>query len=95
MKNNSKPRFTEMATAKISDTRNLVISETQTGTFVMAQQLEVQEGKKKHNIFMQGAIEITSLNGLYELRDAINVCIHEVESKIPHSPIGEGKCAEE
>lgn len=81
MKNSSKPRFTEMATAKISETRNLVISETQTGSFVMAQQLEVQEGKKKHAIFMQGAIEITTLEGLYELRDAINVCIHEVESK--------------
>ena len=81
MKTNQKPRFTEMATAKISDTRNLVISQTQTGTFVMAQQLEVQEGKKKHAIFMQGAVEITSLAGLYELRDAINVCIHEVESK--------------
>lgn len=81
MKSNSKPRFTEMATAKISDTRNLVISETQTGSFVMAQQLEVQEGKKKHSIFMQGAIEVTTLQGLYELRDAINVCIGEVESR--------------
>ena len=81
MKSNTKPRFTEMATAKISDTRNLVISETQTGSFVMAQQLEVQEGKRKHAIFMQGAIEITTLAGLYELRDAINVCIGEVESR--------------
>lgn len=81
MKTNTKPRFTEMATAKISDTRNLVISETQTGSFVMAQQLEVQEGKKKHAIFMQGAIEVTTLAGLYELRDAINVCIAEVESR--------------
>ena len=77
MKTSGKARFTELAVAKISDTRNLVISQTQTDTFVMAQQLEVQEGKKKHSIFMQGAIEINSLEGLLSLRDAINLCIEK------------------
>ena len=78
---NNKPRFVELATAKISDTRNLVISEAQNGSYVMAQQLKVTEGKKQRAIFLQGAIEITSMEGLLELRDALNVCISAIEAK--------------
>lgn len=72
-------RFTEIAKAQISENKNLVFSETQQGTIVMAQQLVVKEGKKTHNIFLKGAIEVTSVDSLYQLRDAINACIRHVD----------------
>lgn len=68
-------RFTELARAKVSDSRDVVISKTQSGTVLMAQQLKVSEGKSVHNIFLKGAIEVQSLEGLYELRDAVNMAI--------------------
>ena len=77
MPNNNRQgqRFTELARAKVSDSRDVVISKTQSGTILMAQQLKVSEGKSVHNIFLKGAIEVQSLEGLYELRDAVNLAI--------------------
>lgn len=72
-------RFTEIAKAQISENKNLVFSETQQGTIVMAQQLVVKEGKKTHNIFLKGAIEVDSIDSLYELRDAVNACIRHID----------------
>lgn len=74
------PRFTEVAKAKVNDSRNIVLSKTQTGSILMAQQIKVAEGKKVHNVFLQGAIELPTVESLYELRDAINLAIKAVET---------------
>ena len=69
------PRFVEVSKAKISDTRNVVISKTTNGSVIMAQQLVVKEGNYTHNVFIKGAIELPSKEAIVELRDALNVCI--------------------
>lgn len=71
--------FTELSKAKIQDKRNLVISKNGSGTYTLGQQIVVQEGKKQTLIFLKGAIYIDSLEGLYNLRDALNEAIQKEE----------------
>jgi hypothetical protein len=74
--------FTELAKAKIQDTRNLVISKTSVGQYTIGQQIMVQEGRKKTTLFLKGAIHVNDLEGLYNLRDALNEAIqHEEDEK--------------
>jgi hypothetical protein len=68
-------RYNELSKARISDSRNVVISQCSKGGFTVAQQLEAKEGDKTTTVFMKGAIHIETLDGLYELRDAINLAI--------------------
>lgn len=68
-------RFTELSRANINDNRDIVISLTQSGTVVMAQQLNVAEGKTIHGIFLKGAFEIPTIDALYRLRDAVDKAI--------------------
>lgn len=68
-------RYNELSKARISDSRNVVISQCSKGGFTIAQQLEAKEGDKTTTVFMKGAIHIETLDGLYELRDAINLAI--------------------
>lgn len=74
--------FKELSKAKIQETRNLVISKHSNNTYTLGQQLVVQEGKKKTVVFLKGSIQIDSLEGLYNLRDALNEAIqHEEDEK--------------
>lgn len=68
-------KYNELSKARISDSRNVVISQCSKGGFTIAQQLEAKEGDKTTTVFMKGAIHIETLDGLYELRDAINLAI--------------------
>ena len=68
-------KYNELSKARISDSRNVVISQCSKGGFTIAQQLEAKEGEKTTTVFMKGAIHIETLDGLYELRDAINLAI--------------------
>lgn len=73
-------KFQELAKAKINPSKNIVISRNLVrGGFAIAQQLIVKDGFKTLPIFLQGAIAIESLEGLYELRDAINEALNVAE----------------
>lgn len=74
-----KSEFTELAKAKIQDKRNLVVSQHTNGSFTLAQQIVIQEGKKQMTIFLKGSIYIDNLEGLYNLRDALNESIERIE----------------
>lgn len=72
--------YSEISKAKISATRNLVISDCSKGGFTLAQQMNVVEegnnGKQKvTTIFLKGAVHIDGVEGLANLRDAINLAI--------------------
>lgn len=69
--------YVELSKAKVKDRRNVVISECSKGGFTIAQQLEVSEGDRKTNVFLKGAIHIDNVNGLMNLRDALNYAIME------------------
>lgn len=72
--------YNEVASAKISDTRNIVISECSKGGFTVAQQLVAKEGHGETNVFMKGAFHVADVNGLYNMRDALNMAIAKVEA---------------
>ena len=69
-----KAHYTELSNAEITENRNIVISECSKGGFTVAQQLKA-DGTK---VFMKGALHIDNLEGLYNLRNALNVAIDKV-----------------
>lgn len=71
--------YNEIASTKISDTRNVVISECSKGGFTVAQQLVAHEGEGKTNVFMKGAFHVADITGLYNMRDALNLAIDKLE----------------
>lgn len=68
-------QYTKLSSAQIQETRKLVISECSRGGFTLAQQVTVDEGGKKTNVFFKNAIHVDSVEGLVNLRDALNVAI--------------------
>lgn len=71
----SKIEYNEISKAKVSDSRNIVISSCSKGGFTIAQQLEANENGKVMTVFMKGAFHVDDIHGLYNLRDAINLAI--------------------
>lgn len=73
-------RYVELSKAQIQDKRFAVISKNETsGGYTLAQQLIIQEGKKQTGIFFKGAMHLSGLESLYELRDALNAAIEKEE----------------
>lgn len=86
-----KMKYLELSNAQIADKRRLVISECikenqdtkeniQCG-FTLAQQVEVEEGKRVTRVFLKNGIHVASVDELYNLRDAINDAIDKYEEK--------------
>jgi len=71
--------YNEIARAKITETREVVISDCSRGGYTMAQVMAVQEGEVVTPIFMKGAFHIDSVENLYNLRDAISIAIKKIE----------------
>lgn len=87
----AKMRYLELSNAQIADKRRLVISECvkenqdtkeniQCG-FTLAQQIEVEEGKRMTRVFLKNGIHVASIDELYNLRDAINDAINKYENE--------------
>ena len=72
---NNKVEYNQLATASIQDKRDLVISECSKGGFTIAQRIGVEEGKKTTYLYMKGAIHIDNIDGIQNLRDALNVVL--------------------
>ena len=72
-----KAHYTELSNAEITENRNIVISECSKGGYTVAQQLKA-DGTK---VFMKGALHIDNIEGLYNLRNALNVAIDKVAEK--------------
>ena len=76
--------YKELAKAKIQEKRNIVISSVtkekkKEKSYTLAQQVEVEEGNKKTNLFLKGAIIVENYESLVALRDALNVAISKEE----------------
>lgn len=78
----NKVEYSEISRAKITDTRSIIISECSKGGYTMAQRMEVEENGKKTQVYLKGASHINDLQGLYNLRDAINLAIKKIEQGI-------------
>ena len=71
----SKIEYNELSKAKVSDSRNIVLSSCSKGGFTIAQQLEAKEDAKTTTVFLKGAFHVDDIHGLYNLRDAVNLAI--------------------
>lgn len=80
-----KATYNMLGSAQIDTNKNLVISECKKNDevvgFTLAQQLVVNEGKKSIGVFLKNTVHITSISGLYELRDALNNAIDKIENE--------------
>ena len=87
----AKMKYLELSNAHIAAKRRLVISECvkenqdtkeniQCG-FTLAQQVEVEEGKRMTRVFLKNGINVASIDELYNLRDAINDAINKYENE--------------
>ena len=74
-----KVEYTEISRAKVTDSRNVVISSCSKGGFTIAQQLEAKENDKTTSVFLKGAFHVDDIHGLYNIRDAINLAIKVAE----------------
>ena len=81
MAKRNKAEYTEISKASVSDSRNIVISDCSKGGFTLAQQAVIREGKKEASVFLKGAFQIDDINGLYNLRDALNLAIKTIENR--------------
>jgi hypothetical protein len=74
--------YTELSRAKTHEKRNVIISkDNYKKTLVsLAQQIVVEEGNKRTEIFLKGAITIQK-DKLVNLRDAINEALAKLEDE--------------
>lgn len=73
---NRQKQYNVLAKADVTDNRRIVISKFTAGEgYTLAQQIDTVEGRKILPIFLKGAFQIVSLEGLYNLRDALNEAI--------------------
>jgi len=75
----TKVEYNELSRAKVTDSRNIVISACSKGGFTVAQQLEAKENDKTTSVFLKGAFHVDDIHGLYNIRDAINLAIKVTE----------------
>lgn len=78
----SKIEYNEISRAKVSDSRNIVISACSKGGFTIAQQLEAKENDKITSVFLKGAFHVDDIHGLLNIRDAVNLAIKITEENI-------------
>lgn len=77
-----KSKYFELSKAKIQESRNMVISKSDTFKgYTLAQQICIQEGNRETLLFIKGAIHVDTLEGLYNLRDALNEAIIKEENQ--------------
>lgn len=79
MNNSGAIHYEEISKARVTDTRNVVISKCSRGGFTIAQQLEAKEAGTVTSVFMKNAIRVDSIERLIDLRDAINMAISIAE----------------
>lgn len=79
--NKIKVKYSEISSARITENRNIVISDCSRGGFTLAQRVDVTENNYTDKIYKKGAIQIPDIHGIYELRDACNLAIQKVEER--------------
>ena len=77
----NKIEYTEISSASVTEKRKIVVSTCSKGGFTVAQRMDTEEeNNKTTSLYLKGAFHINDINGLYNLRDAINLAISKVES---------------
>lgn len=82
MKNNNKTIYVELARAPLSDFKDAVISTRSKGGYSIVQEVTNidKDTGEKFKMFMQGSMLVKDLEGMYALRDALNISIKKIEA---------------
>jgi hypothetical protein len=75
----NKIEYTEISKAKVTEKRNIIISTCSKGGYTVAQRLDTEENGENVSVYLKGAFHVNDLQGLYNLRDAINMAIKKSE----------------
>jgi len=68
--------YRRLASSKVEGSKNIVISECSKGGYTLANQIVyVDEKGARFDMFLKGALHVPDMDGLVNLRDAINVAI--------------------
>lgn len=79
MAKSKKIEYTEIARAKVTEKRYIVISSCSKGGFTVAQRLDTEEDGRVTTVYLKGAFHVNDVQGLYNLRDAVNMAIKKTE----------------
>lgn len=68
---NNEIKYKELDTIKISEKRNLVISECSAGGYTLAQQMVAEDGDFKVKVFLKNAIHVENKENLSKIKESI------------------------
>ena len=75
----NKVSYEEVARIKMTDTRDVVVSECSKGGYTIAQKILIDKDEKPTSIFLKGAIKVNDIDGLREFRDMLDMAIEKLE----------------
>lgn len=73
--------YKEISSGKLSDTRQLAISECSEGGYTLGQKIFVDENGRKIEMFLKGAIHVQGLDELKDIRKAFDIAIEKIEGQ--------------
>ena len=76
-----KAKYEQLSSARVTKSKNIVVSKCSKGGFTIKQQLVVNDDQNEVSVFLKGAYHIRDVDALISLRDAIDEAIEKsVES---------------
>lgn len=74
-KGSGKAEYKQLSYARVSKSKNIVVSKCSKGGFTIAQQLVVADDQNEVSVFLKGAYHIKDLDALIAVRDALDEAI--------------------
>lgn len=75
----AKSGYNELSYASVQENKEIVISEFMDGGFTLAQRINVDDGDRKTSVYMKNSIHVPTIEGLINLRDAIDTAINKIQ----------------
>lgn len=72
-----KAEYEQLSSARVTKSKNIVVSKCSKGGFTIAQQLVVNDDQNEVSVFLKGAYHIRNIDALISLRDAIDEAINK------------------
>ena len=72
-----KAEYERLSSARVTKSKNIVVSKCSKGGFTIAQQLVVNDDQNEVSVFLKGAYHIRDVDALISLRDAIDEAIEK------------------
>lgn len=73
-----KAEYEQLSSARVTKSKNIVVSKCSKGGFTIAQQLVVSDDQNEVSVFLKGAYHIRDIDALIAVRDAIDEAIGKV-----------------